>query len=226
MFQRKQKVTWRHAGAALVALWLCLGASSAGAQQGPTLNPVGRQFLELGVQASAWVGQGSVRSVPEDGGQLRGEYDAVAVGAGPFSVGFSHVVSLGVMLESRVGVGAMWFSDDRLIHASLPTEGDSHLGFVWEVELLGRFFNDAGWTAALGLNMGSVGLPKERAALFRLSPRLGYLSWDQGYTGYWLVEVGYQLPVIGPLPDVPDAGVRSPVESTWHSANLAITWGF
>lgn len=225
MFQYKEEIQ-----KIAVALWVTLGmllvGSSAQAQLGPAWTPVGRQFIEVGAQASAWLGQGTVRAIPEEGGQVQGEYEATALGAGPFSLGFSHVVSGGVMLEARLGVGALWFSDDRLLNASLPTQGDSHLGFVWEVELLGRLFQESGWTAALGLDMGSVGLPQERAALFRLSPRLGYLAWEEGYVGYWLVELGYQFPVIGPQPDVPDAGVRSPVESTWHSVNLAITWGF
>jgi hypothetical protein len=211
---------WRVACVVAVCV---LVSAEAWAQVGPTWTPVGRQYAEVGLGVSGWWGSGEVTRE----GEVAEASSTWALGGGPVFVGFGHVVSASALLELRLGLGALWFADDRLINARLPREGSGHVGVTLEAELLGRWFGEAGWTGALGINLGSVGLPEARGSLFRLSPRVGYLLWSEGYQGFWLWEVGYQVPLInGLVPDVQGAGVEAPVSSWWHVVTASVSWGF
>ncbi len=195
-----------------------------------TWSPVGRQFLLVGGRLGFWLGSGQIRALPEGDattGPLLAEVSLDrAYPIGPIMVGLAHVVADSIHFEARVGIGAVVFENDRLIDSELKADGGAHVGVALEAEILGRYVFDSGFTAAFALNFGSVGLPNERGALLRPSPRVGYLDWAANYRSFFLVEVGYQFPFINGLePDVRGA-LTSPIDSSWHMMVLSATWGY
>lgn len=222
----------------LAVFGLCLGMGSVVSAQDkfkdiPEIkprvhwSPVGKQFFLWGLQASAWFGQGSIETVTDDGSPRThlGDFSDRAWGIGPLNIGFAHVVAREVLFELRLGAGAVFFENDRLVSQDLKAEGGAHVGLELEAEVIGRYFTESGFSVALGMNMGSTGLPDESAAALKISPRIGYLDWEEGYKGYTLWEVGYQIPIIGLVPDVEGAGIEPPIESTWHIVTLSVTFG-
>lgn len=192
-------------------------------------SPVGKQYGLVGVGTSLWLGQGTVRTLDNEGRieAKVGDYSDRAWGLGPAWVGLSHMVAHNVMFEARLGAGALYFENDRLISRELTGEGDGHTGLLLEAEIMGRYLSRAGVTLGMGVNIGSVGLPDGTGALLRASPRVGYLHWLDRYEGFWLVELGYQFPVINGLePDIDGVRFDPPITSSWHILTVGISRGF
>jgi hypothetical protein len=192
-------------------------------------SPVGKQYALVGVGSSLWLGSGAIRTLDNDGrlDQTVGEYDDRAWGVGPVWVGLSQMVSPSVMFEARLGAGALVFENDRLVSNDLSGRGDTHVGLLLEAEVLGRYLTSSGLAFSMGVNFGSVALPDSTGALMRASPRVGYLQWTEHFEGFWLLEAGYQFPVINGLePDIEGVRRDPPVTSTWHIITLGVTRGF
>ncbi len=215
----------------LVGLLLVVPAAADAADQ-PTLivrSPVGKQYALVGAGSSLWLGSGSVSTLDNEGriDQRVGTFDDRAWGLGPVWVGLSHMVAPRVMFEARVGAGALFFENDRLVSTDLTGQGATHVGLLLEAEVLGRYLSASGLALGMGVNFGSVGLPDSTGALLRASPRAGYLHWDERFDGFWLFELGYQFPVINGLePDIDGVRRDPPVTSTWHIITLGVTRGF
>ncbi|MEL6178194.1 MAG: hypothetical protein AAFS10_04530, partial [Myxococcota bacterium] len=156
-----------------------------------------------------------------------GNFTDHAVGIGPVYLGLLHVITPRLFFEARAGVGAVWFANDRLISSDLSAQGDSHLGIQFGAELRARTATPSGLTGSLGLNLSRVNLPNSNGGFLGISPTLGYLSWDAGYRGFWLVEVGYSYPLInGMNPEFGDSSFDPPIDATWQQLTLSIGFGY
>ena len=192
-------------------------------------TPVGRQYLTFGLQSSFWVGSGTINELEPGGakGALVGDFTDLAFGAGPVWVGLTQVVTEAVAFEVRLGAGVHVFENDRLVSTRLDAQGSVHVGHMLEVELMGRYEAPSGLSLGLGANLGNVGLPDASSTLMRISGRLGWRIWDERWTGFTLVEVGYQFPLInGFIPDIDGVDRDPPISSNWHALTAAISWGF
>jgi hypothetical protein len=192
-------------------------------------SQVGRQYLMVGAQGSAWFGSGSISTLSQGDipAQSLGNFSDRAWGAGPLFVGLAHVVAPSVIFELRLGAGAHIFENDRLVSKRLESKGELHVGHMIEAEIIGRYFNGSGPTFALGANLGNVGLTEASSTLMRISPRAGWMVWDKYFDSFWMVEAGYQFPIInGLIPDIEGTQQTQPIESMWHVVTLAVTWGF
>jgi hypothetical protein len=216
----------------VLVVWAAAPATALADRPGTTLGvrpPLGRQYALVGVGTSAWFGSGTIRELNRDGrlGAEVGEFSDRAWGVGPVWVGIGHMVARSVMFEGRFGLGALVFENDRLVSAVLDGRGKSHVGLTIEAEVLGRYIARSGLTAGMGINIGSVGIPDGTGALLRASPRAGFLRWDTGFEGFWLFEIGYQIPVIDGLePDIAGVRFHPPVNANWHIVTAAVTRGF
>ena len=223
------------AAAILISLMLVSLCAGAVAQEAPKrrfeviTTPVGKQYLTLGFQSSAWLGSGTLHELEEGGqkGALIGAFSDKAFGIGPVSVGLTHVVTASVIFEVRLGGGVHLFENDRLVSQRLSGEGEPHVGHMLEAEIVGRWHSPSGPTLGVGTNLGNVGLPEGSSTLMRVSPRAGWYLWQDRWAGFTLVEVGYQFPVInGFIPDIAGVDRDPPIASTWHALNAAVIWGF
>lgn len=225
------------AGRVVVMAWVVLALwwtpQTASAQDFSVVRDhVGRQYLLVGGQVGLWLGSGTVDGLPDvDGNTPRiGDFNTRAWGIGPVNVGLAQAVSRSVLFELRLGLGALFFEDDRLINQALDEEGESHVGFAFDAELIGRYAPaDGGLTAALGVNVSRARLPGQSSTSVRVSPRFGYLTWGKDHRSFVIYEVGYQLPVInGFVPDISEAAQQrlTPIDSFWQGFNVAVTYGF
>lgn len=192
-------------------------------------RPRGRQFATVGLSGSLWLGSGTVSTLSAQGevGDPIGTFDEQAWGIGPLTVGLVHFVTSSVLFDAHIGLGAVHFTSDRLISTDLDAEGEPHTGLLVHGEMRGRWLGESGVTAALGLGLTSAGMPDSTGGLMTLTPYIGYLSWKQGYTGFWLVDVGYGWPLInGLIPEFSDARLDLPIESRWQQLKLSVRLGF
>ena len=192
-------------------------------------TPVGRQFFVLGFQSSYWLGTGSISALDGNGGVAEpvGDFTDHGVGIGPLYIGLLHVVTNRVLFEGRVGMGALWFANDRLLSNDLSAEGEPHLGLQINAEIRARTVTPGGLTGSLGRNLLRASLPDSSGGLLGVSPTVGYFSWDEGYSGFWLVEVGYSYPLInGMTPEFNDVGSEHPIDSTWQQFTLSFEIGY
>lgn len=210
-------------------LLLLAAAAPAAAEPGRVLvvrSPVGRQYLTLGAEAGAWLGTGTLRALPADGGAILAEPTDPAAALGPVTVGIAHVLARSVIFEVRLGGGAVLFPDDRLISTRLASPGKLHVGWQAGGEVIGRYFGASGFTAGLGMQLAGIGLPEASSRYLRVAPRVGWIGWDDRFDSFFTVELALGgLLINGLIPDFqgPD---EAPIESQWGTAGVYVGWGF
>ncbi len=206
----------------LVLLGLGLLPASALAQdiQIVRRGAKGKQYGMIGLEGGYWLGSGDIR----DGAETRTAESQAPV-YGPVWIGIHHAITNRVHFGLRLGAGAVAFSNDQLIRLPEDADNGAHLGLLLSSEVIGRYVAKSGFTAGLGMNLVRVGLPDASGAAVRLHPRLGYMHFFPKYEGFWIYEVGYQVPIVNGLVPEQDKVAEPPVDSTWHMLSISVGVG-